>query len=83
MTNVFNFRSTPSKDYIYGLCDPDGEGLCFYKTEAERNQAVQKIIESYEGDDEVTSVFAFIVTHKVIQTKDDFDEDCDYELKPI
>jgi hypothetical protein len=72
MTSSSDCRSTPNKDYVFGLYDPDGEGLSFYKTESERNDSARKTIKGYlDGNKwvgEVVNVFAFVVTHQARQT---------------
>ncbi len=72
MTGSSDYRSTPDKDYVFGLYDPDGEGLSFYKTESERDDSAKETIKGYlDGDEwvgEVENVFAFVVTHQARQT---------------
>jgi hypothetical protein len=72
MTRSSDCRSTPNKDYVFGLYDPDGEGLSFYKTESERDHSAKETIKGYLDDNEwsedVTGVFAFVVTHKAKET---------------
>ena len=80
-------RYTPSSTHLYGLYDPDGDGITFYKSAAERDEAAEETIRSYLSDgewcDDVTNVFAFVVTHSatevdVVQPVGEIDEDgCD------
>ena len=37
---------------IYGLYDPEGEGITLYKTEEARNRAAADVIQSYLEDQE-------------------------------
>jgi hypothetical protein len=71
MTRSSDCRSTPNKDYVFGLYDPDGEGLSFYKTESHRDDSAKEIIKGYldnnEWTGEVEGVFAFVVTHQARQ----------------
>jgi hypothetical protein len=63
-------KTTPYKDHIYGLYDPEGNGHAFYATEKERDDAAEKAIEVYLDDtwsEEVEGVFAFTVTAKATQ----------------
>jgi len=65
-----NIRYTPSATHLYGLCDPEGDGITFYKSAKERDEAAEKTIKAYlDGEwlEEVTSVFAFMVTHRAAQ----------------
>jgi hypothetical protein len=80
-------RYTPSSTHLYGLYDPDGDGITFYKSAAERDEAAEETIRSYLSDgewcDDVTNVFAFVVTHRatevdVVRPVGEIDEDgCD------
>jgi hypothetical protein len=82
-----NIRYTPSATHLYGLCDPEGDGITFYKSAKERDEAAKKAIKAYPGEsgwlEEVTSIFAFMVTHcateiDVVRPVGEIDEDgCD------
>ena len=68
-----NYRSKPNIEHAFGLYNPAfGNGLEFYKTETERDEAAKKAIKNYlddnEWSDEVEGVFAFVVTHQATQT---------------
>jgi hypothetical protein len=86
-TMISPTRYTPSSTHLYGLYDPDGDGITFYKSAAERDEAAEETIRSYLSDgewcDDVTNVFAFVVTHSatevdVVQPVGEIDEDgCD------
>lgn len=86
MTNQ-SVRHTPSKDHLYGLYDPEGEGYTFHKTAKERDEYAEQTIKTYLDDglwfDEVTNIFAFEATHQAtqvdtIERKGELDEDgCD------
>ena len=60
-------RNTPSRTHLYGLYDPEGDGITFYKSAAERDEAAEKAIQGYEAFgiwyQGVTGIFAFMVTH--------------------
>jgi hypothetical protein len=62
-----DIRYTPSSTHLYGLYDPDGDGITFYKSAAERDEAAEKAIQGYEAFgiwyQGVTGIFAFMVTH--------------------
>jgi len=62
---------TPSATHPYGLYDPEGSGITFHKSAKERDEAAEKTIKAYldEGEwlEEVTSVFAFMVTHRAAE----------------
>ena len=63
-------ETTPDKDHIYGLYDPEGSGYTFYATEKERDDAAEEAIQGYLDDiwfDEVEGVFAFTVTARAAQ----------------
>ena len=78
---------TPSSTHFYGLYDPEGDGITFYKSAAERDEAAEETIQNYLSDgewwEEVTGVFAFVVTHcatqiDVVSPVGEIDEDgCD------
>jgi hypothetical protein len=80
-----SLRHTPSSTHLYGLYD--GDGITFYKSAAERNEAAKETIQNYLSDgewcDDVTNVFAFVVTHRatevdVVRPVGEIDEDgCD------
>ena len=79
-----NIRHTPSSTHLYGLYDPEGEGITFYESAKERDEAAEKTIQAYLDDgawfEEVTSVFAFMVTHRAteidtVQLVGEIDED--------
>jgi hypothetical protein len=86
-TMISPTRYTPSSTHLYGLYDPDGDGITFYKSAAERDEAAEETIRSYLSDgewcDDVTNVFAFVVTHSatevdVVRPVGEIDEDgCD------
>jgi hypothetical protein len=86
-TMISPTRYTPSSTHLYGLYDPDGDGITFYKSAAERDEAAEETIRSYLSDgewcDDVTNVFAFVVTHRatevdVVRPVGEIDEDgCD------
>jgi hypothetical protein len=63
-------RRTPSATHLHGLYDPEGDGLTFYLNATERDVVAEKVIQSYldgnEWFEEVTEVFAFMVTHRAI-----------------
>lgn len=63
-----NIRYTPSETHVFGLYEPEGDGITFYATEKERDEAAKKAIKAYVDDnewcDEVTGVFGFVVTHQ-------------------
>jgi hypothetical protein len=54
-------RYTPSSTHLYGLYDPDGDGITFYKSAAERDEAAEETIQNYLSDgewcDDVTGMF--------------------------
>ena len=60
-------RDTPSRTHLYGLYDPEGSGITFYKSAAERDEAAKETIQEYEAFgiwyQGVTGVFAFMATH--------------------
>ena len=62
---------TPSPAHVFGLWDPEGDGITFYKSAEERNKAAEKVIQSYlqdgEWHEDVISVFAFTVTHRATE----------------
>ena len=62
-----DIRYTPSSTHLYGLYDPDGDGITFYKSAAERDEAAKETIQEYEAFgiwyQGVTGIFAFMVTH--------------------
>ena len=62
-----DIRHTPSSTHIYGLYDPEGDGVTFYTSAAERDEAAKRAIQTYASDgtwyEEVTGVFAFVITH--------------------
>lgn len=64
-------RRTPSATHLHGLYDPEGDGLTFYVNAAERDTAAEKVIQNYfdgnEWFEEVTGVFAFMVTHRATE----------------
>ena len=65
-----NYRSI---EHTFGLYNPAfGNGLEFYKTKTERDEAAKKAIKNHlddnEWSDEVEGVFAFVVTHQATQT---------------
>lgn len=66
-----DIRYTPSSTHIYGLYDPEYNGITFYKTSAERDKAAEETIQAYLSEGEwyegVTSIFAFTVTHRATQ----------------
>jgi hypothetical protein len=66
-----DIRYTPSSTHLYGLYDPDGDGVTFYKSAAERNEAAKETIQNYLSDgewcDDVTSICSFMVTHRATQ----------------
>jgi hypothetical protein len=66
-----DIRYTPNATHPYGLCDPEGDGITFYNSPDERDEAAEKAIKAYldEGEwlEEVTSVFAFMVTHRATE----------------
>ena len=65
-----NICYTPSATHPYGLCDLEGDGITFYKSAKERDEAAEKTIKGYlDGEwlEEVTSVFAFMVTHRATE----------------
>jgi len=66
-----DIRHTPSATHLYGLYDPEGDGITFYKSAKERDEAAEKTIKAYldesEWLEEVTSVFAFMVTHRAAE----------------
>ena len=77
-------RSTPSTTHLYGLYDPDGEGVTFHKSQEDRDAYAKKLIEEYltegEWNEEVTQVFAFVVTDRatavnIIERKGELDDD--------
>lgn len=80
-------RSTPSATYRFGLYDPLGDGVVFYKTAEDRDKAAEIAIEGYlndgEWDPDVKGIFAFDVTHHatevdIVKRKGDLDDDkCD------
>jgi hypothetical protein len=79
-----NIRHTPSSAHLYGLYDPEGEGITFYESAKERDEAAEKTIQGYLDDgvwfEEVTGVFAFMVTHRAteidtVQLVGEIDED--------
>lgn len=61
-----NYEYDPKPDYPFFLCDPQGEGIRFFRTEAERDEAAKKAILEYvdhgEWASEVEEVFVGIVT---------------------
>lgn len=63
-----SIRHTPSSTHVYGLYDPEGEGFTFYATAKERDEVAEETIRAYLDDnewrEEVTGVFAFVVTHR-------------------
>lgn len=69
--NTNNIRYTPSATHLYGLYDPEGSGITFYKSAKERDEAAEQTIKAYldesEWLEEVTSVFAFMVTHRATE----------------
>jgi hypothetical protein len=78
----------PSATHLHGLYDPEGDGLTFYVNAAERDTAAEKVIQNYfdgnEWFEEVTGVFAFMVTHRAMAVdmvrpvgKIDPDSSCD------
>jgi|LakMenEpi03Aug12_release.lakeMendotaPanAssembly.Ray.scaffolds.fasta_scaffold962958_2 hypothetical protein len=79
-----SIRHTPSNTHLYGLYDPEGDGITFYESAKERDEAAEKTIQAYLDDnvwfEEVTSVFAFMVTHRateidVVRPVGEIDED--------
>jgi hypothetical protein len=50
---TIDIRYTPSSTHLYGLYDPDGDGITFYKSAAERDEAAEETIRSYLSDGEV------------------------------
>lgn len=63
-----NIRHTPNNTHVYGLYDPEGDGFTFYAAAKERDKAAERVIRAYldggEWHEEVTGVFAFVVTHR-------------------
>jgi hypothetical protein len=77
-------RSTPSATYRFGLYDPLGDGVVFYKTAEDRDKAAEIAIEGYlddvEWDEGVKGILAFDVTHRVsevdiLERKGELDDD--------
>lgn len=76
----------PDPEYRFWVYDPAGDGMIYYKTEADRDAAAQEIIDNYLDDtwgEEVENVCCGVVTHSVQMTNrrdrpDDLDEEgCD------
>ena len=77
-------RSAPSATHLYGLYDPNGEGVTFHESQESRDAYAKEVIEGYLDDDlwsdEVTEIYAFDVTHRatavdVVERKGELDED--------
>lgn len=67
-----NYDRTVSPDHIYWLYDPEGDGMMFFATEQERDDAAHDVIRDGYLDDcwseEVTAVCAGVVTHIATET---------------
>jgi hypothetical protein len=63
-------KTSPDKDHIFGLSCPYN-GLTFYATAEERDEAAKDTIQDHlqegEWSEDVGDVFAFTVTHKATQ----------------
>lgn len=77
-----------SPNRLFFVFDPEGDGLAYYATESERDNAASEAIKGYLSDgwsEEVTNVIAGRLTHTtkkcdVISRPDEIDEnDCDGE----
>jgi hypothetical protein len=57
----------PHPDYRYWLYDPEGDGMTYYRTQEDRDNAGKQAVEMYlsdgEWDDQVERVTAGMVTH--------------------
>jgi hypothetical protein len=68
-----SYKIKPSAEYRFFLYDPEGDGMIFFKSEAERDEHIKKCIRGYMSDsdgwsDEVESVCAGEVTHIIKKT---------------
>lgn len=77
-------RSTPDATHIHGLYDPNGEGVTFHESREDRDAYAKEVLKEYlsegEWNEEVTQVFAFVVTDRVaavniIERKGELDDD--------
>ena len=84
MEHTTSHRSAPNATHLYGLYDPDGEGCTFHKSQEDRDAYAKKVIGEYlsegEWSEEVTGVFAFVVTHRatavdIIEREGELDDD--------
>jgi len=81
-----SMKTSPDKDHVFGLSCPYN-GLTFYATTEERDEAARDLIQDHlqegEWSEDVGDVFAFTVTHKATQVdvkhpEGELDEDrCD------
>lgn len=71
ITTMDNDSKQLAATHLHGLYDPEGDGLTFYPSSAERDVAAEKAIRTYLDDnewlEEVTGVFAFMVTHRATE----------------
>jgi hypothetical protein len=84
MSKKFDVKYHPHPEYRFWLFDPDGDGMTFYRTAAERDEAAELTIAAYLDDgcwsEEVERVCAGEVTHTAqvlnkTMRPDDLDEE--------
>ena len=77
-------RSTPNATFRFGLHDPLGDGIVFYRTAEDRDKAAKITIEGYlydgEWDPDVKGIIAFDATHRatevdIVKRKGGLDDD--------
>lgn len=89
MSTKHNPKYVLHKDYPFWCNDPEGDGLVFFRTEAERDSYAKDVIRYYldggEWREAVSTVCAGVLTHIATRTNvekrpDNLDEDgCDDE----
>lgn len=82
-----DMKHRPSAEYRYWLYDPEGDGMVYFRTPAERDKQAARAIDAYLGDgwaDEVELVAAGELTHFAQVTDKRMrpaDEDLDDEMR--
>lgn len=83
-----NFKSHPSNEYPHFLNDPEGDGLLFFPTAAERDEAAKELIGMYLEDNEwldgTPDICTGTLVHIVRPTNENPDEEgYDYGLVKV
>ena len=73
MDRKYDFKHKASSEYRFFLFDPEGDGMTFFKNEAERDAYAKVSVKAYSSDGEgwsedVECVCAGTVTHIVTKT---------------